>query len=282
MINSSPSIFAPPATAPVPTKLRGWKKYSIVRGALTGLVLESNKYALSGPVFPGSYRLVEQAICKNVDGEEPCDPGNIPNLECKCGWYAFKSLEDSLENYTDNGCMFEVALYGNYLMGETGYRSQYQRINTLMLTNCTDHDRQVVAFRENGVLMPLVGVCSLCISQSMWESSRKRKHPERFVTAQSVLNDFALPAGHTENPHVNIRTLDRSEVWSDSYLKTFVSLPRNKRELRVTKKIHRILARHQKWTKKQQSNTKPQVAITTVGAATIAIAIMLALELFVW
>lgn len=93
--------------------LTGYRCWDLVRSGLASIGNETQ--------WPKMKAL--EAVCRNDEDHD------APDLECDCGIWAFKTLSglvDALDQYSENGKIIgQVALWGNVVETEHGWRAQY-------------------------------------------------------------------------------------------------------------------------------------------------------------
>lgn len=92
----------------------GYRDFKMIQG-LYGLALQSR----NGAIWPPRKKMM--AMCNG----DPFAPHDVPDPSCQCGIYAYAKPDDSALQRDNSSLWGEIAMWGEVLVCETGYRAEF-------------------------------------------------------------------------------------------------------------------------------------------------------------
>jgi hypothetical protein len=92
----------------------GYRDFKMIQG-LYGLALQSR----NGAIWPPRKKMM--AMCTG----DPFAPHDVPDPSCQCGIYAYAKPDDSALQRDNSSLWGEIAMWGEVLVCESGYRAEF-------------------------------------------------------------------------------------------------------------------------------------------------------------
>jgi hypothetical protein len=92
----------------------GYRDFKMIQG-LYGLALQSR----NGAIWPPRKKMM--AMCNG----DPFAPHDVPDPSCQCGIYAYAKPDASALQHDNSSLWGEIAMWGEVLVCETGYRAEF-------------------------------------------------------------------------------------------------------------------------------------------------------------
>lgn len=159
------------------------------------MMTSDNKIKFKSPTHENHnlYPAQARAACKLGDH----DRTRVAVSNCSCGWYSFNTLDPAFSYDHRATYVVETAISGSFVEYELGYRSEYQRVKSVIAKDCHRHQNPAVAFLPFSERYQseayIKAACEKCLEEYGYKVA---------LSAEEVSNMIDLGEGNTTKPKV--------------------------------------------------------------------------------
>lgn len=103
-----------------------------------------------------------------LSADSACRYGHTDFVECGCGFYAYKTAEQALQHWVKechsifNFYIIEVALSGQVIVADNGYKASHQRVTKIFMSKCWNCEKvgEGFALHDEGFLVTACFSCA--------------------------------------------------------------------------------------------------------------------------